>query len=394
MHFPDLFAANYMARRALAYTLAGNSNDSLYNNLQMTNKSPLGTTTDYPQHYSPEQLFGIARAENRAALGLATAMPFHGVDIWNAWELTWLASNGLPQVACVELRVPADSPHIIESKSLKLYLGSFTMTEFASEAAVADALSNDIGACVGADVEIHLARPDTFSAASIGILAGDCLDRGHVTCDTWQVDAGLLCLNKQVEKQADEQPIVAETLHSHLLRSLCPVTGQPDCGSVMIQYRGPRIDRESLLKYIVSYRQHADFHENCGVTMFCTHGVSNGIRQSSFPESALTPITYCCVCVTICRTPPRVAMIGEAYPGPSPVPAPHHVAAAGIERGQRSPIMSADVSDHPPAVDQRRHRSAEIRERSACSCPLKSCRQRAAPLAVSRQERTPLIDKV
>ena len=261
-----------MARRALAYTLAGNSNDSDYNNLQMTNKSPLGTTTDYPQHYSPEQLFGIARAENRATLGLATAMPFHGVDIWNAWELTWLASNGLPQVACVEVQVPADSPQIVESKSLKLYLGSFTMTEFASEGAVADALRNDIGACVGTDVEIRLVRPDTFSTANIGILAGDCLDDSSVACDTWQVDAGLLRLERRLEnkaaKQADDQPIVAETLHSHLLRSLCPVTGQPDCGSVMIEYRGPRIDRDSLLTYIVSYRQHADFHENCVERMF------------------------------------------------------------------------------------------------------------------------------
>ena len=264
MHFPAIFAASYIASRALAYTLAGNSNDSPYEELQMTEKSPLGTTTDYPQHYSPEQLFGIARAENRAALGLTTAMPFHGVDIWNAWELTWLASNGLPQVACVEVRVPADSPHIVESKSLKLYLGSFTMSEFASEAAVANALSDDIGACVGSDVEIRLVRPDAFSAASIGILAGDCLDDRRITCDTWQVDAGLL----RLEKSVDDQSIVAETLHSHLLRSLCPVTGQPDCGSVMIQYRGPRIDRESVLKYIVSYRQHADFHENCVERMF------------------------------------------------------------------------------------------------------------------------------
>jgi 7-cyano-7-deazaguanine reductase len=238
----------------------------------MTSKSPLGSTTDYPQHYSPEQLFGIARAENRAALGLTTAMPFHGVDIWNAWELTWLASSGLPQVACVEVRIPADSPHIVESKSLKLYLGSFTMTKFDSETAGADALRNDIGACVGTDVEIRLVRPDTLSAASIGILAGDCLDDRSVACDTWQVDAGLLRLDRRsdrpVDDQPDDQPIVSETLHSHLLRSLCPVTGQPDCGSVMIEYRGPCINRDSLLKYIVSYRQHADFHENCVERMF------------------------------------------------------------------------------------------------------------------------------
>ncbi len=226
----------------------------------MNSNSPLGKNSDYPQQYSPEQLFGIARAENRAALGLDHDLPFSGEDIWNAWELTWLDEGGMPQVACAEIRVAADSPNIVESKSLKLYLGSFTMTRFDSAAAVTDALQNDISACCGVEVQVRLFSPDETAAAEYGLLEGSTLDDRAVSCDTWEVNAGLL--------QADPVSTVNESLHSNLLRSLCPVTGQPDSGSILIKYRGPRIDRDSLLRYIVSYRQHADFHENCVERVF------------------------------------------------------------------------------------------------------------------------------
>jgi 7-cyano-7-deazaguanine reductase len=246
----------------------------------MTSKSPLGKTTDYPQHYSPEQLFGIARAENRILLGLDSALPFRGVDIWNAWELTWLDDQGLPQVACVEIRIPADSPNIVESKSLKLYLGSFAMSHFAAEDDVAKAIRNDIGACVGTSIEIRLTRPDKLAGSNIESLDGDCLDVQQTSCDTWHVDAGLLRLDARSDKSSEDtsdnnsstqtgsDAYITEAVHSHLLRSMCPVTGQPDCGSVLIAYKGPRIDRDGLLRYIVSYRQHADFHENCVERMF------------------------------------------------------------------------------------------------------------------------------
>jgi 7-cyano-7-deazaguanine reductase len=226
----------------------------------MTANSPLGMNSDYPQQYSPEQLFGIARAETRAELGLNRDLPFSGEDIWNAWELTWLDQGGMPQIACAELRIPADSTNIVESKSLKLYLGSFTMSRFDSVAAVTAALQNDIGSCCGAKIKVRLFRPDEMAGTRYERLEGDTLDDRAVSCDAWEVNAALL--------QADRNTVTGESLHSNLLRSLCPVTGQPDCGSILIKYRGARIDRDSLLRYIVSYRQHADFHENCVERIF------------------------------------------------------------------------------------------------------------------------------
>lgn len=226
----------------------------------MTDKSPLGVASEYPQTYAPEQLFAIARAESRATVGLGNDLPFHGTDIWTAWELTWLDANGLPQVAIAEIRVPAESPNIVESKSLKLYLNSFAMTHFESLQAVTRTLCADIGTCIGSPVDVRLDRPQTMAGKKTGILDGDCLDDRPLHCDSWEVDAGFLV--------ADIDTEVSESLHSHLLRSLCPVTHQPDSGSVLISYRGPRIDRDGLLRYIVSYRQHADFHECCVERMF------------------------------------------------------------------------------------------------------------------------------
>jgi len=226
----------------------------------MTSESPLGNAADYPQHYDPRRLVSIARSDSRTRLGLDGALPFHGTDIWNAWELTWLAADGLPQVASVEIRVPASSPAIVESKSLKLYMGSLAMERYVSGESVAATLRNDIGACVGAAIDLRLYRPDETDGETTGQLPGDCLDSRPVQCETWQVDASLL--------GSEIGEVVSESLHTHLLRSLCPVTGQPESGSVQISYRGPRIDRDGLLRYLVSYRQHADFHENCVERMF------------------------------------------------------------------------------------------------------------------------------
>ena len=226
----------------------------------MTSQSPLGKTTDFPQHYAPEQLFGIERVENRANLNIGSDLPFDGFDIWNAWELTWLGSNGIPRVACVELRVPAASPRIVESKSLKLYLGSFAMTRFKSDAELTELLCKDLAACVGASVEVRLLRPADTLGLQTEVLEGECLDDLAADYTITDVDPEQL--------KADGDRLVSDTLHSHLLRSLCPVTGQPDSGSVLIRYRGPAIDRQGLLRYIVSYRQHADFHENCVERMF------------------------------------------------------------------------------------------------------------------------------
>ena len=218
-------------------------------------KLPLGRETDYPQNYAPEALCPVPRAASREPLGITEPLPFSGEDTWNAWDLTWLGRGGLPRVATAEFRVPADSPNIVESKSLKLYLGSFAMSTFADDAAVREAIERDLGTCTGSRVGVRL-NPDPAIAA----LGGDCIDALDVACPSFEVDPGLL--------SSDAAALVEERLHTHLLRSLCPVTGQPDIGSLEIAYAGPRIDRASLLRYVVSFRRHQDFHEACVERMF------------------------------------------------------------------------------------------------------------------------------
>jgi len=226
----------------------------------MTNESPLGRQSTYLEQYSPGLLYAIARAGNREALGLGDDLPFRGTDIWNAWELTWLDNDGLPQVGTAEIRVPASSPNIIESKSLKLYLNSFAMTSCASIGDVSEMIEQDLSNVTGTDVAVQVKRPAETDASAVEQLPGDSLDDQRTACDTYEVDAHLL--------EADADDVVTESLHSHLLRSLCPVTGQPDTGSVLVSYTGPRIDRAGLLQYIVSYRQHQDFHETCVERIF------------------------------------------------------------------------------------------------------------------------------
>ncbi len=226
----------------------------------MSGKNPLGQTTAYPEQYSPDLLYAIARIDARKALGLDADPPFHGSDIWNAWDLTWLDKNGLPQVATAEIHVPADSPNLVESKSLKLYLGSFAMSAFESGQDLRAVITRDLSGVTGSDVYVVVRDPGAVDGSAVARLPGLCIDSQPVSCNVYEVDAGLL--------SADADDIVAEDLHSHLLRSLCPVTGQPDMGSLSFSYRGPRIDPAALLRYVVSYRQHQDFHEACVERMF------------------------------------------------------------------------------------------------------------------------------
>ena len=221
---------------------------------------PLGKDSSYPDQYAPDVLFRIERADNRQRIGLGDVLPFSGADIWNAWDLTWLDEDGQPQTATAEIRIPADSPGIVESKSMKLYLGSFAMSRYASADTVCDHLAADLGACTGASVSVRVDGPDAGERRDLQRLPGESLDRAHVRCAHWQVDPGLLVAAADAE--------VSETLYTHALRSLCPVTGQPDLGSLLVRYEGPRIDRAALLRYIVSYRCHQDFHENCIERMF------------------------------------------------------------------------------------------------------------------------------
>ncbi|GHB27458.1 NADPH-dependent 7-cyano-7-deazaguanine reductase QueF [Salinicola rhizosphaerae] len=217
--------------------------------------APLGRESAYPARYDPTLLFPIERAANRLPLGLETgSLPFVGGDEWWAFEVSWLDLRGKPIVAVARFRLPADSPNLIESKSWKLYLNSFNQTTFSDRDAVVDALERDLGAAAAAPVTAELYGVDD-PALMPQPMPGESLDELDVDIDCYTPSPDLLA--------CDENDIVSETLHSHLLKSNCPVTGQPDWGSVLIQYQGSRIDRAALLRYIISYRQHQDFHEHC-----------------------------------------------------------------------------------------------------------------------------------
>ena len=224
-----------------------------FRELQLRSTIPLGEKTGYPDRYAREVLYPMPRAANRQTLGLVEALPFHGEDIWNAYELTWLESAGKPAVAIGTIRVTSDSPYMVESKSLKLYLNSLAMERFESAGDVAALVARDLSEVTQSTVKVGLSPPSAVDG--LQNLGGTCIDDLDVACDAWQVDPSVL--------KCDARTDLREELHSHLLRTLCPVTSQPDFGSVLLRYRGPAIDRESLLRYLVSYRTHQDFHENC-----------------------------------------------------------------------------------------------------------------------------------
>ncbi|SFH37932.1 NADPH-dependent 7-cyano-7-deazaguanine reductase QueF [Modicisalibacter xianhensis] len=216
--------------------------------------APLGRESVYPEHYDPTLLFPIARSANRAPLGIDNAdLPFVGEDEWHAFEMSWLDERGKPIVAVARFRLPATSPNLIESKSWKLYLNSFNQTRFADWNAVLGTLAEDLSAAAGGGVEVSLLDLDD-DALMPRKLPGECIDGLDVEISDYSPNSRLLTASEE---------IVEESLYSHLLKSNCPVTGQPDWGSVLIRYRGPKIDREGLLRYVVSFRQHQDFHEHC-----------------------------------------------------------------------------------------------------------------------------------
>ena len=223
--------------------------------------SPLGKETPYADRYDPALLFPIPRDSNRAELGLAESLPFHGVDIWNAYELSWLDLRGKPVVALAEFRVPAVSPHLIESKSFKLYLNGFAGERIADAATVASTLARDLSAAAGAVVGVQLSDARA-ATCPVRDLDGHLLDGQDIEIDGYgPPNADFLQADRTVTP-------VAETLVSHLLRSNCPVTGQPDWGSVQIAYRGAPIDHAGLLRYLVSFRNHNEFHEHCVERIF------------------------------------------------------------------------------------------------------------------------------
>ncbi|SDN60447.1 NADPH-dependent 7-cyano-7-deazaguanine reductase QueF [Vreelandella arcis] len=216
--------------------------------------APLGRESAYPAQYDAGLLYSIPRAANRAPLGIDEAnLPFVGEDEWHAFEVSWLNGRGKPIVAVARFRLPANSPQLIESKSWKLYLNSFNQTRFAQRDEVIATLSHDLSAAAGAPVSVELFDVDADALAPQR-LPGESLDALDIEVSDYTPSADHLVVG---------EPIVEETLHSHLLKSNCPVTGQPDWGSVMIRYKGPKLDREGLLRYLIGYRQHQDFHEHC-----------------------------------------------------------------------------------------------------------------------------------
>ena len=218
----------------------------------------------YAAHYDASLLFPIPRADNRQELGISDSsrtLPFFGMDIWNAYEVSWLNLRGKPQVAIVTVMAPADSPNIIESKSFKLYLNSYNQTKLAGTEALLSLLQADLSAGFGATVQVSITTQENFSTLKMQELDGILLDRLDIEVSSYTPNPLLLKTDSQVAP-------VEETLVSHLLKSNCLVTGQPDWGSVQIRYVGAPIDQESLLQYLIGFRNHNEFHEQCVERIF------------------------------------------------------------------------------------------------------------------------------
>ncbi len=224
-------------------------------------QTPLGKQSEYPNVYTPSLLCSIPRSKGRDVLHIDSEnLPFTGVDIWNAYELSWLDERGKPQIAVAEIQFPCTSSTIIESKSLKLYLGSFNGTRFDGILDVQKTLESDLSVNAKAPVVVKLSTLAQCPLQAIGMLRGECLDELPVSVDAYQPDPSLLSIASQQQRH--------ESVHTHLFRSLCPVTSQPDWASVHVAYSGRGIDRSALLRYLISYRDHQAFHEQCVERIF------------------------------------------------------------------------------------------------------------------------------
>ena len=224
--------------------------------------SPLGKSVAYAAQRDPSLLFPIARAGARAKLGFADdALPFLGVDIWNAYEFSWLDARGKPRVALVEFRVPAESPNIIESKSFKLYLNSYMQTRVSDTDTLREWLSDDLSRAAGDTVSVQLGTPTSRESLQLQQLEGELIDDLPLAIEHYGPPKPELLYG-------NPDAVVEEKLVTHLFKSNCPVTGQPDWASLQLHYQGPRLGRDGLLRYLVSYREHDDFHEQCVERIF------------------------------------------------------------------------------------------------------------------------------
>ena len=226
-----------------------------------SNTTLLGKEIPYEGKYCPELLTPIPRQASRAKLFGQGALPFTGRDIWTAYELSWLNAKGKPMVAIAEFDFPFDSQAIIESKSFKYYLNSFNQTRIENRELLVSRITHDLSKACGGDVKTTLFNVDTYPARMFVQPPGVCVDELDIEIDHYQAEASYLKCDKnnQVEK---------EKLYSHLLKSNCPVTGQPDWATICIEYSGPKIDHTAFLRYVVSFREHQDFHENCVEKVF------------------------------------------------------------------------------------------------------------------------------
>lgn len=233
----------------------------------------LGKPTAYCDHYDVTLLQAVPRSMNREPLGLyPDNLPFHGADIWTLYELSWLNSKGLPQVAVGEISLNAESVNLIESKSFKLYLNSFNQTAFTDWESVRTTLQQDLSACAQGEVSVTLYRLDEMTHQPIANFSGEYLDEQDICIDSYEFNADYL-------QGAAGKNCVTESLVSHLLKSNCLITHQPDWGSVQISYSGPQINREALLRYLISFRHHNEFHEQCVERIF------NDIMRFCQPET-------------------------------------------------------------------------------------------------------------
>ena len=228
-----------------------------YSDAKALSELTLGKATAYQSEYDASLLQGVPRKLNRDAIDLIDTLPFHGTDIWTGYELSWLNAKGKPMVAIAEFHLSFDSENLIESKSFKLYLNSFNQTKFDSVEQVQTTLATDLSRCANGEVLVNVIEPKQFTHQRIVELPGICIDDLDIEIEDYSFNPDYLL------DSTDEKAIVAETLNSNLLKSNCLITSQPDWGSVMIRYQGAKIDREKLLRYLISFRQHNEFHEQC-----------------------------------------------------------------------------------------------------------------------------------
>ncbi|BCE02558.1 NADPH-dependent 7-cyano-7-deazaguanine reductase QueF [Marinicellulosiphila megalodicopiae] len=223
------------------------------------NLSPLGKEVIYKDTYDASLLFGIDRIENRNKLIINDELT--GVDIWNGYEISWLNPKGKPVIRQAVFSINCQTQNIIESKSFKLYLNSFNQNQFNDQSEVIEIMQRDLSACANGEVSVEFFNVGQINNAQ-DFSEFECIDELDVDINQYDVDANLL--------NADATSLVLNQKYvSHLLKSNCPVTGQPDWGSVFIALDGPQLDQESLLKYLISFRQHGEFHEHCVEQIFC-----------------------------------------------------------------------------------------------------------------------------